>query len=625
MADLQKNLKAHWGFDALRPLQQKAVDAILAKRDVTVLLPTGGGKSLCYQLPAVSLPGLAIVVSPLISLMQDQVNQLKKRKVKALHLSGSLSPQQLDQRITNAALGGYKLLYVSPERLQTEWLLERLRQMEISFIAVDEAHCISQWGYDFRPSYLNIKVLREALPDLPIMALTATATNQVLSDVEKELELRNPVQIRDSFFRQNLSITMLASERKEARCMAMLQKTTGATIIYLRSRKKTEVFAKYLNEAGISAAHYHAGMEPIARQQTQQAWMNNQTRVMVATTAFGMGIDKSDVRLVFHLDLPDSPESYYQEIGRAGRDGKLAHCILLYSEADTANLEKGHLDEPSIQVIRQIYTAFCNQNNIAVGAGQYTENAFHLYPFSAKYGFASRHVHQALSLLDRSGIIKYEDVSSRPSVFRFIYKAEELYSFQIKNPTLEPIVKAILRLYGGVISYVTDIYEEQIALKTGYTVKRVQKLLEVLVKRGIAFYKPRYHGTTVVLLTERMSEKHLSVDHRLLKLRVEGKEKRAKAMLGLLENQSVCRMQELVAYFAERTSRVCGVCDVCKKDALRTLQTRILELLKEGEIELSALPQKFPETTKHNLSGAVRGLMDQGVVDLSENSMLSLI
>jgi len=625
MADVQKHLKAHWGFDGLRPLQQKAVDAILAKKDVAVLLPTGGGKSICFQLPAVSLPGLAIVVSPLISLMQDQVNQLKKRKIKAMHLSGSLSQRELDQRVTNAALGGYKLLYVSPERLQTEWLLERLRQMEISFIAVDEAHCISQWGYDFRPSYLNIKVLREALPNLPVMALTATATTQVLADIQKELQLRQPVEVRDSFFRANLSITMLATERKEARCMAMLQKTSGTSIIYLRSRKKTEVFAKYLNDAGISAAHYHAGMEPAARQQAQQAWMNNQIRVVVATTAFGMGIDKSDVRLVFHLDLPDSPESYYQEIGRAGRDGKLAHCILLYSEADTLNLERGHLDEPDIAKIRQIYTAFCNQNNIAVGAGQYTENAFSIYPFSAKYGFSSRHVHQALSLLDRTGIIKYEDVSSRPSVFRFLYNADELYSFQLKNPTLEPIVKAVLRLYGGIINYVTDIFEEQIALKTGYTPKRVQKLLEVLVKRGIAFYKPRYHGTTVVLLTERLSEKHLTVDHRLLKLRVEGKEKRAKAMLALLENTSVCRMQELVAYFAERNPQACGICDICKKEAMRTLQARIVALLKKAPMELSALPQNFPETSKQALSGAVRSLIDAGTAEVAEGSMLTLI
>lgn len=625
MADLQKYLKAHWGFDALRPLQQKAVDAILAKQDVTVLLPTGGGKSLCYQLPAVSLPGLAVVVSPLISLMQDQVNQLKARKVKALHLSGNLSQRELEQRLTNAALGDYKLVYVSPERLQTEWLLERLGQMEISFIAVDEAHCISQWGYDFRPSYLNVKVLREALPELPIMALTATATAQVLTDIQNELQLRNPVQVRDSFFRSNLSITMLPTERKEARCMAILQKTSGATIIYLRSRRKTEVFAKYLTDAGIPAGHYHAGMEPAIRQEAQQAWMNGKMRVMVATTAFGMGIDKSDVRLVIHLDLPDSPESYYQEIGRAGRDRHMAYCALLYNEADALALQKNHLDEPDIQTIRQVYTAFCGHENIAVGAGQFTEHPLHIYPFSAKYGIPSRHVHQALSLLDRSGIITYEDVSSRPSVFRFLYKDDELYSFQLKNPTLEPIVKALLRLYGGIINYVTDIREEQLAQKTGYTVKRVQKLLAVLAKRGVAFYKPRYIGTTVMLLTERQSEKHLFVDTKLLKIRVEGKERRAQAMLQMLANTNVCRMQELVGYFGERSAKNCGICDVCKKNSTKDVQEQIFELLNQGSVPLSSLPERFPDTTKQALSTAVRALVDAGVAEVQEGGMLTLI
>jgi ATP-dependent DNA helicase RecQ len=625
MSALQKLLKKHWGFDALRPLQQQAVDAILRGKDVRVLLPTGGGKSLCYQLPAVCEPGLAIVVSPLISLMQDQVEQLKKRNVKAMHLSGSLGIRTLDERLTSAANGGYKLLYVSPERLQAEWILERFSDMQISFIAVDEAHCISQWGYDFRPSYLAIKKLRGALPDLPIMALTASATAQVLSDIEKELELRNPLDVRDSFFRTNLGIHIIETERREARCLSILKQTRGTAIIYLRSRKGTEVFAKFLRDEGIAAAAYHAGMEPEIRQEVQSQWMRNKTRVMVATTAFGMGIDKPDVRFVIHFGLPDSPESYYQEIGRAGRDGKRSQCILLYTRANVKKLSQSQFDEPDINEIRKIYTAFFSQEQIAIGAGQYAERPIHLYSFSNKYGFSSRHVHQAFSLLDRMHFVRYEDVSKRPSVFRFLAQGNELYAFFTKNPSLEPVGKAILRLYGGITTYATDISEELLSRKTGYPVKRVIKHLEILAKRNIAFYKKRYQGTTLTLLTDRVPENQLNVQAGFLKMRKEGKKRRADAMIQLAENNVQCRMQQLVAYFNESTDRQCGLCDVCKKEKNSQLAGNIIALLKQDELSIESISEKLPHTSPKKLGKLIKLLHDQGKIDISDAGVISLI
>ena len=623
MKDVLVALKKHWGFDDLRPLQQEAVSAIFNKQDVLVLLPTGGGKSLCYQLPAISLPGLAIVVSPLISLMQDQVEQLKRRKIKAMHLSGMLSERALDQRLTNAANGAYKLLYISPERLQSDWILERLSQMDISFIAVDEAHCISQWGYDFRPTYLTLKKLRKAMPQLPIMALTATATQAVLQDISRELTLEQPLEVRGSFFRENLAIGMVNTERKEARCLAILNRTTGSSIIYLRSRKGTETLARFLQEQNIAAAAYHAGMEPEARETAQQSWMTGKTRVMVATTAFGMGIDKSDVRVVIHLDLPDSPESYYQEIGRAGRDGKPSKCYLLYNDEDGARLLNGYKDEPGLDDIRKIYTAFCSQEQIAVGSGQYVERPFRIYHFSSKYGFASRQVHQAFSLLDRSGYLKYEDVSKRPSVFVFNVRDEDLYAFQIKNPSLEPVIKALLRLYGGITVYPTDISEDLLSRKTGLPAKRIIKHLEILVKRGIAFYKKRYQGTTILLLQPRVPQNHLVISNQLLQLRIKGKQERAKALLALVSNTSRCRMQQLVAYFGESSTQTCGICDSCVKAHQLKLENRIKALLTKPLLP-ALVADALPEVPKQQVASVIKAMLNRGDIITDDKGRLAL-
>lgn len=622
MEQLNRNLKKYWGFDALRPLQQQAVQAILQKNDTVVLLPTGGGKSVCYQLPAITLPGIAIVVSPLISLMQDQVAQLQQKKIKAMHLAGTLPPKELDRLLSNAAFGDYKLLYISPERLQTTWVLERLKDMPISLIAVDEAHCISQWGYDFRPSYLNVKVLRQLLPDVPIMALTATATSQVLSDISKELLLRDAITVRDTFFRTNLAIRTIHTERKEARCVAVLQKSKGAAIVYLRSRNGTMGLAKFLCQQGISAQHYHAGMDAEERAKAQQSWMTGQTRVMVATTAFGMGIDKPDVRLVIHLDIPDSPESYYQEIGRAGRDGKKSFCFLFYNSADELKLENSYKDEPDIQKIQQIYNAFYSENRIAIGAGKFVECPIHLYSFSAKYNFSSRHVHQAFVLLDRMGFVSYQDVTNRPSSIRFVWNEKDLYNFQIQNPTLEPVTKALLRLYGGITDYRTNISEERISRKTKLPIHKVIKHIDVLAKRGVLRYKKRYKGVTITLLTERLPGANLRVSPELLKLRISNKKKRAEAMLSMLANADTCKMAQLVAYFNEPTEQTCGMCDVCTKNAPLKLIEKIGAAAADGGIALQSLVEEFPHIASHQIKKAVEELIDTGAVSVLENGKL---
>lgn len=617
-----KTLKKHWGYDALKPLQEKAVQTIEAGKDVVVLLPTGGGKSLCFQLPATIMPGLAVVVSPLISLMQDQVAQLTQRGIKAMHLSGNHNMRQLDVMLGNAAFGGYKLLYLSPERLQTDWILSRLQTMNVSFIAVDEAHCISQWGYDFRPSYLNIGKLREALPNLPVMALTASATPQVLADIRKEMRLRDPVLVRDSFFRTNLSIQIIDTERKEARCLAIMQQTVGSAIVYLRSRKGTLALAKFFNEQGITAAYYHAGMDPAERQKVQQSWMQNKTRLIVATTAFGMGIDKGDVRYVFHLDLPDSPESYYQEIGRAGRDNQLAHCYLLYNQADVMRLAESWKDEPDIYQIRKIYAAFCSENQIATGAGQYSERPIHIFSFANKYNFSSRHVHQAFTLLDRGQYVVYEDVSNRPSALVFNTSAQDLYTFQIQNPSLEPVTKALLRLYGGITEQSMPISEDLLSRKTGLPIPQVIKHLEILAKRGKAHYKKNYKGTTVLLLTERLPDKSITIAPELLQMRVRNKQMRADAMIALIANTEVCRMAQIVKYFGEKAKINCGICDACLQQSDLFVQQSILKIVLKGDIQLSDLPELLPQIAKDKLQRAVESLVDAQKVRASPNGIL---
>jgi len=619
MSSIDKTLKKIWGFDELRPLQNQAVQNVLDGKDSLVLLPTGGGKSLCYQLPAVHLPGIAVVVSPLISLMQDQVSQLKSKKVRALHLSGNLNTRQLDVLLNNAAFGDYKLLYLSPERLQTEWVIGRLANMNISFIAVDEAHCISQWGYDFRPSYLNINKLREVFPKLPMMALTATATARVLGDITHELKLKDPVIIRDSFFRSNLSIHILETERKEARAIALLKQSNGSAIVYLRSRKGTMDLAKRLTEEGLKAGHYHAGMEPDARKTAQEAWMKGHVRIMVATTAFGMGIDKSDVRQIIHMDVPDSPESYYQEIGRAGRDGNRSACYLLYNKTDVKAATDSWRDEPDLETIKKVYSAYCSYNQIATGAGQYIERPIHIYSFANKYGFASRQVHQALNLLDRAGLVKYEDVSARPSVFMFKRNSDDLYSFQIQNPSLETITKALLRLYGGITEYYTDINEENISRKTAMPVGRVIKQMQILAKRGIATYIPRYKGTTVVLLTERMAESYLTIPHELLEMRVKNKKLRAEAMIKLLENDQDCRMQQLVQYFDEKTSRNCGICDSCASENTEQVKQIIYANSADLGISLQNVALLLPHIPGAKLKKAIEELFDAEMIKRSPN------
>ena len=556
-------LKQYWGYDEFRPLQEEIIQSILAKQDTLALMPTGGGKSLCFQVPALCQEGVCLVISPLIALMKDQVYQLQKRGIKAQAIYSGMYYKDIDRIFDNAVYGGVKLLYLSPERLMNDLALERIKRMNVSLIAVDEAHCISQWGYDFRPAYLEVASIRKWLPDAPIMALTATATEEVVVDIQKQLEFKKGKVFQKSFARSNLAYIVLEEENKQQKLLDILRGVKGSGVVYVRNRKGTKDVALFLQSKGIKADFYHAGLNTEQRAHKQEAWIENRTRIIVATNAFGMGIDKPDVRAVVHMDLPDSLEAYFQEAGRGGRDGKKAYAVLLYNEKDRQKLERNYKNSyPPINEIKRVYRALGSYLQLAVGAGVGESFDFDIVAFAKNFNFEIVKTFSSLKILEQAGWIVLSEAIFVPSSVRIIIGKEGLYDYQLRNRALEKIIKLILRTTQGALNNFVNIDESQLSrfLKIN-RVEFVRGLIK-MQSEGILDYRPQKDSPQIFFSHERVGADNLTIDqkrYQFLKTRYLA---RIQESIAYAENKK-CRSQKLLSYFGETEAKPCGVCDVC--------------------------------------------------------------
>lgn len=568
MSTPEEILQKYWGYPHFRPLQRDIIQASLDGRDVLALLPTGGGKSVCFQVPALALGGVCLVVTPLIALMKDQVEQLKSRHIRAAAIYAGLSPTEIDHTLDRCIYGDLQFLYVSPERLLTEMLQVRAKQMKINLLAIDEAHCVSQWGHDFRPPYLRIHEFRENVcPKTPIIAVTATATEIVRKDIIQHVGLRNPAVFVQSFARENLVYGASEAANKERKLVEIIQKVPGSGIVYARTRKRTVEIAQFLQRQGHSAEFYHAGLPTAERFARQQRWISNQTRFMVATNAFGMGIDKPDVRIVIHMDFPDSLENYYQESGRAGRDNQRAYGVCLYQPQDIEAARR-QIDQkyPDIQTLRHVYQCLSNYFKLALGSEPFAPFDFDLGEFCSIYGLTAQSTHFALKLLEEYGYITLSDAYYSPSKLSFLMSPTDLYNLQLRSDTMEKFTKCLLRLYGGELmgNYVR-ISENAIAQAYYISSEEVVKWLERLHEAGLVDYQKQKFKPQLTYLTPRQDANLMALDPQWLALRREKEIKTLESVITYLTGQQPCRMQFIQHYFDEPLAKPCGQCDQCRQ------------------------------------------------------------
>ena len=585
LPNLKEILQQYWGYDAFRPLQEDIINAVLEGKDTLALLPTGGGKSICFQVPALAKDGLCLVISPLIALMKDQVQNLKNKGIPALSVYSGMSFLEVKKTLQNAAHGNYKFLYVSPERLETNLFLEYLPAMNINLIAVDEAHCISQWGYDFRPPYTRIAKLREYLPFVSILALTASATATVQDDIcEKLVFSKNQQRFQQSFERANLSYSTFNIASKQNKLLEILNNVKGSAIIYCKSRRHTKDVADLLLMNKINASYYHAGMSNEERNKRQEDWINSNTRVMACTNAFGMGIDKPNVRVVVHYDVPDCLENYYQEAGRAGRDGKRAYAVLLYSDRELDDLQlQSDIRYPEKEEIKKVYTAVMNYLQVAAGNGEGVSYDFDLATFAAAFKINILTATYAIKTLEQENILVLNEVFFKPSTAAFTCEKNELNEFEQQHPQLEPVIKGLLRSYEGIFDFATAIYETQLANFIHKKLPDVLQQLQVLNQSGIIEYSPRKDKPQVTLLQNRMYTDSFVINLSDYAQRKINFEKRVKAITGYVQQTIQCRSRIIAAYFNDINVKACGICDNCIRQ--QDLQISIEEFaLITGEI-----------------------------------------
>ncbi len=622
MSTIHQILKQYWNYNTFRPLQEDIITSTLQGLDVLALLPTGGGKSICYQVPALAKEGVCIVVTPLIALMRDQVMNLKKKDIRAQAIFSGMSTREIDIVLDNCIYGKVKFLYVSPERLKTELFIERLKKMQVNLLAVDEAHCISQWGYDFRPSYLEIANIRPFIPDVSVLALTASATSKVIQDIQDKLRFsKNSPVFKQSFLRKNIQYTVIESNTKETDFLNVLKKQNGCGIIYVKSRKATEYYTQKLNDLGYNADFYHAGLEVKVRINKQDAWMRGEINPMICTNAFGMGIDKPDVRYVIHLDLPDALEHYYQESGRAGRDGEPSKAILITNTEDKKIQDKRFLEQyPEKDTIRKVYRALGNYLQIAIGSGLGESYPLDIGAFCTQYNVKTSTFFYVLKFLEQLQLVSITQDIHIPSKLKFEVDKEPLHAFENRYPEYEPILKTLLRTYGGIFDYLTPIQEEKLAFLLDKPIPIIEKELFFLHKNNILYYQAKNNKPVITFLSERMDDKYIRLDKEIY----DYKKAQDRAMLEYVWDfvyGHECRTKRLMRYFEEKVEN-CGTCDFCLKNSSNhiSIESELLNFLQDNPKTLDEILSHFPIELEDLIIKTIRFLLDEEQITETESA-----
>ncbi len=618
-------LKQYWGYDQFRTPQQEVIESVLAKKDTLALLPTGAGKSICYQVPIMAQDGIGIVVSPLIALMKDQVQQLKRKGIPAIEIVSGMSYREIDIALDNCIYGNIKFLYLSPERLQNELVQERIKKMKVNLLAIDEAHCISQWGYDFRPAYLNIASIKEILPGVTTLALTATATAKVVVDIQEKLSFKSPNVFKISFERKNLNYLVIKEENKYQRLLRILARVPGSAVCYVRSRKQTEEIANFLKQNGLSADFYHAGLDMQSRSRKQDSWILNKTNVIVATNAFGMGIDKPDVRVVVHMDVPESLEAYYQEAGRAGRDGLKSYAVLLYQDADLTELQrKLESSFPDFNELPTFYQTLYNHYKLAYGSGKNVSFAFDWLKFSNQYSIPVPKLIQLFKFLERENILSLSEAFNNETRLCFKLSPDQLYAFQVAHSQFDLFIKILLRSYGGLFEDYIAINDNELIKRMGMHKDEYYRQMKLLQDFEVIDYVKGSQLPVLTFLEERLPIKQLAFNKQYWSERKQVIFDKLLAIRAYVE-KPICRSKQILAYFDELDYETCGQCDVCILDKNTDNQEDIKEkifqkILNESSKENLSLPrilQNWTDFTENQIKNAIQELIDEGRIQFN--------
>lgn len=627
-------LLKHWGYPSFRPLQEDIVDSVIEGKDTLALLPTGGGKSICFQVPAMAMDGTCIVITPLISLMKDQVMHLKKIGISAAAVFSGMHNSEIEATYNQAAFGMLKFLYVSPERLMTNTFIEALKKMKVNLLAVDESHCISQWGYDFRPPYLKIAEIRKYIPDTPVMALTATATPKVVEDIQYRLGFKKNNVFQTSYERKNVTYNVIHEADKFGLMYRLFKKMeNGSGIVYVRSRKRTKIISEWLQSTGISASFYHAGLDAKTRDYRQQLWMDGKIKVIVATNAFGMGIDKPDVRLVVHLDLPDSLEAYFQEAGRAGRDLQPSETFLLVADTDINKLRENlNSSYPELSKIKVIYDALGNFLQIPIGAGENQTYEFNINEFASCYNFPLLETFNAIQLIEREGYISVSEALNTPSKIHIKASREDLYRFQIEYKEFDSLIKYMLRNLPGILSDFVNIREETISQKIQVSTDRIELMLRKLDRLNFLTYIPRNDKPQIQFMTERLDTKYFSLSDEVYRNRKEDAENRIEAVIDFVNNSNDCRSVQLLKYFGENIKKRCGKCDVCSSRnktnvsniEYQNISDDVISELREDSMPVYDVVNKIKNHHEAKVIEAIRWMLDNEIIEQNEKGKLKI-